>query len=242
MYGRVHERIGCSVCNARAYHSIVLHCKHSMNIAQCVTMKCKLRLSCPPHLLGPGQVAAQHIMAQHSTAQQGTAWHGTAQHGTAWHSMVCTSLRVHCLLQAFKDGDIRFLICTDVAARGIDIAGLPFVINMTLPDRSEDYIHRVGRVGQPTSFIHPSVIKSSCSSVVWSLRGLLSSLTSLRHGRLMHAVSDAANTPVQKLSQQLLQKQNCQCRSCLGLWQLWQLVLTRSCNLGFLVPTGLGQA
>ena len=50
-------------------------------------------------------------------------------------------------LQAFKDGDIRFLICTDVAARGIDIAGLPYVVNMTLPDRSEDYIHRVGRVG-----------------------------------------------------------------------------------------------
>ena len=51
-------------------------------------------------------------------------------------------------LQAFKDGDIRFLICTDVAARGIDISGLPYLINMTLPDRSEDYIHRVGRVGQ----------------------------------------------------------------------------------------------
>lgn len=33
--------------------------------------------------------------------------------------------------QGFKDGDVRFLICTDVAARGIDISGLPFVINMT---------------------------------------------------------------------------------------------------------------
>eukprot|EP00879_Flechtneria_rotunda_P016993 GHRR01017789.1.p1 GENE.GHRR01017789.1~~GHRR01017789.1.p1 ORF type:complete len:516 (+),score=173.42 GHRR01017789.1:811-2358(+) len=51
-------------------------------------------------------------------------------------------------LQAFKDGDVRFLICTDVAARGIDIIGLPYVINMTLPDKSEDYIHRVGRVGR----------------------------------------------------------------------------------------------
>ncbi|GAB4816240.1 hypothetical protein N2152v2_003286 [Parachlorella kessleri] len=51
-------------------------------------------------------------------------------------------------LQAFKDGDVRFLICTDVAARGIDIQGLPYVINLTLPDRSEDYIHRVGRVGR----------------------------------------------------------------------------------------------
>jgi len=59
------------------------------------------------------------------------------------------------LVQAFKDGDIRFLICTDVAARGIDIAGLPYVINMTLPDRSEDYIHRVGRVGElPCLHIH----------------------------------------------------------------------------------------
>ena len=51
-------------------------------------------------------------------------------------------------MQAFKDGDIRFLICTDVAARGIDISGLPYLINMTLPDRKEDYIHRVGRVGE----------------------------------------------------------------------------------------------
>ena len=51
--------------------------------------------------------------------------------------------------QAFKSGDVRFLIATDVAARGIDIAGLPYMVNMTLPDRDEDYIHRVGRVGMP---------------------------------------------------------------------------------------------
>jgi ATP-dependent RNA helicase DDX1 len=51
-------------------------------------------------------------------------------------------------LQAFKDGDVRFLICTDVAARGIDIKNLPYVINMTLPDEPESYIHRVGRVGR----------------------------------------------------------------------------------------------
>jgi len=51
-------------------------------------------------------------------------------------------------LKAFKEGDVRFLICTDVAARGIDIQGLPYVINMTLPDAAENYIHRVGRVGR----------------------------------------------------------------------------------------------
>lgn len=51
-------------------------------------------------------------------------------------------------LAAFKAGEVRFLICTDVASRGIDIAGLPYLINMTLPDQSENYIHRVGRVGR----------------------------------------------------------------------------------------------
>lgn len=51
-------------------------------------------------------------------------------------------------LQAFKDGYVRFLICTDVAARGVDIKGLPFVVNMTLPDEPQNYIHRIGRVGR----------------------------------------------------------------------------------------------
>jgi superfamily II DNA/RNA helicase len=36
----------------------------------------------------------------------------------------------------------RFLICTDVAARGIDIGGLPFMINYTLPDDKSNYVHR----------------------------------------------------------------------------------------------------
>lgn len=51
-------------------------------------------------------------------------------------------------LEAFKEGYVRILIATDVAARGIDIANLPFVINMTLPDEAENYIHRIGRVGR----------------------------------------------------------------------------------------------
>jgi len=51
-------------------------------------------------------------------------------------------------LQAFKDGDVRFLIATDVAARGIDISGLPYVVNVTLPDSAANYIHRIGRVGR----------------------------------------------------------------------------------------------
>lgn len=51
-------------------------------------------------------------------------------------------------MQAFKDGHVRFLVCTDVAARGVDVKGLAYVVNMTLPDELENYIHRVGRVGR----------------------------------------------------------------------------------------------
>jgi len=43
---------------------------------------------------------------------------------------------------------VRFLVCTDVAARGIDNAELPFVIQTTLPDDIENYIHRIGRCGR----------------------------------------------------------------------------------------------
>ena len=51
-------------------------------------------------------------------------------------------------LAAFRDGDVRFLVCTDVAARGIDLKELPFVINLTLPDDPAQYYHRIGRVGR----------------------------------------------------------------------------------------------
>jgi ATP-dependent RNA helicase DDX1 len=51
-------------------------------------------------------------------------------------------------LQLFKEGEVRLLLCTDVASRGIDIDSLPYVINMTLPDEIDDYVHRIGRVGR----------------------------------------------------------------------------------------------
>uniref|UniRef100_A0A0N5A8A6 ATP-dependent RNA helicase n=1 Tax=Syphacia muris TaxID=451379 RepID=A0A0N5A8A6_9BILA len=50
--------------------------------------------------------------------------------------------------EAFKQKMVKFLICTDVAARGIDVRGVPFVINLTLPDEKTNYLHRIGRVGR----------------------------------------------------------------------------------------------
>jgi ATP-dependent RNA helicase DeaD len=47
-----------------------------------------------------------------------------------------------------KSGDLRFLVATDIAARGIDISFLPCVINYVLPESAESYVHRTGRTGR----------------------------------------------------------------------------------------------
>jgi len=51
-------------------------------------------------------------------------------------------------LAGFKSGDVRVLVATDIAARGLDIDQLPHVINFELPNVAEDYVHRIGRTGR----------------------------------------------------------------------------------------------
>ncbi|WP_338761632.1 DEAD/DEAH box helicase [Massilia sp. METH4] len=51
-------------------------------------------------------------------------------------------------LARFKEQDVQVLVATDVAARGLDIAGLPLVVNHDLPTVAEDYVHRIGRTGR----------------------------------------------------------------------------------------------
>jgi ATP-dependent RNA helicase DeaD len=52
------------------------------------------------------------------------------------------------LVQRFRDGKIRLVVATDIAARGLDVENLTHVINFDLPDNSETYIHRIGRTGR----------------------------------------------------------------------------------------------
>ncbi|MBC8519764.1 MAG: DEAD/DEAH box helicase [Gammaproteobacteria bacterium] len=51
-------------------------------------------------------------------------------------------------LAGFKRGDVRVLVATDIAARGLDIDQLPHVVNFELPNVPEDYVHRIGRTGR----------------------------------------------------------------------------------------------
>ena len=51
-------------------------------------------------------------------------------------------------LAAFKKRSVRILVATDIAARGLDIQDLPFVVNYELPNVPEDYVHRIGRTGR----------------------------------------------------------------------------------------------
>ena len=64
------------------------------------------------------------------------------------------------VLKEFKQGKEQMLIATDVSARGIDIPNVEYVVNYDLPDKTENYVHRVGRTGRGT---HKGVAISFCS-------------------------------------------------------------------------------
>ena len=64
-------------------------------------------------------------------------------------------------LQAFKDGRIRVLVATDIAARGIDVDGVTHVVNFDLPNVAEAYVHRIGRTARAG---HAGVAISFCDA------------------------------------------------------------------------------
>jgi ATP-dependent RNA helicase RhlE len=63
------------------------------------------------------------------------------------HSNRSQSQRLRAL-KDFKDGVVRVLVATDIAARGIDVDGISHVVNYDFPMHAEDYVHRIGRTGR----------------------------------------------------------------------------------------------
>ena len=69
---------------------------------------------------------------------------------TAMHADKSQAQRTEALEQ-FRSGEIRVLVATDIAQRGLDIAGISHVINYDVPAQPEDYVHRIGRTGRAAS-------------------------------------------------------------------------------------------
>jgi len=63
------------------------------------------------------------------------------------HGDMSQSLRTQ-IIKGFKNKDFNILVATDVAARGIDVSDLTHVINFSIPEEHENYIHRIGRTGR----------------------------------------------------------------------------------------------
>jgi ATP-dependent RNA helicase RhlE len=84
-------------------------------------------------------------------------------------------------LSDFKTGRVRVLVATDIAARGLDIARLPLVVNFDLPLVAEDYVHRVGRTGRA------------------GLDGRAVSLVSASDAGLLREIERIVKTPLERL-------------------------------------------
>ncbi len=78
-------------------------------------------------------------------------------------------------LSGFKSGKYRVLVATDIAARGIDVTGIELVVNYDLPEKADDYVHRIGRTGRAemngraVSFVLPEQVGQ-----VWEIERLIS--------------------------------------------------------------------
>ncbi len=91
----------------------------------------------------------------------------------AMHGNKSQSFRTR-TLAAFKNGEIRILVATDVAARGLDISSLPYVVNYDMPRTPEDYVHRIGRTGRAgVSGVAISLVSQAERSYLQAIETLL---------------------------------------------------------------------
>jgi ATP-independent RNA helicase DbpA len=85
------------------------------------------------------------------------------------------------VLAKFRNGSVRVLIATDVAARGIDVESLDLVVNYDLPPKPENYVHRIGRTGRAGK------------------RGIAVSYASPRESAKLKAIEELTGTPLSRV-------------------------------------------
>ncbi|MEI7927641.1 MAG: helicase-related protein, partial [Verrucomicrobiales bacterium] len=87
------------------------------------------------------------VATKYSTEHVADKLRAAGQHAAALHGDLSQGARTNALAN-FKAGTLQVLVATDLAARGLDIAGLPVVVNYDLPRSTDDYLHRIGRTGR----------------------------------------------------------------------------------------------
>jgi ATP-dependent RNA helicase RhlE len=101
------------------------------------------------HLIRSGRIDKALVFARtkHGTQRLAEQLERDGIRATAIHGDRSQGQRIKAL-DDFKDGSVDILVATEVAARGLDIDGLPHVVNFELPTVPEDYVHRIGRTGR----------------------------------------------------------------------------------------------
>jgi ATP-dependent RNA helicase RhlE len=129
----------------------------------------------------PASQALVFCKTKHGADRIGGLLEGTNVKTAVIHGRKSQSQRTRCLAD-FKAGRIRVLVATDIAARGLDVAQLPLVVNYDLPLVAEDYVHRVGRTGRA------GVPGNAVSLVTADEKPLLHEIQKLLSTPLEHAV------------------------------------------------------
>jgi|TARA_B110000977_G_C11090870_1_gene496862 ATP-dependent RNA helicase RhlE len=118
---------------------------------------------------------------------------------TAIHGNKSQSARTKALA-GFKDGQVRALVATDIAARGLDISQLPHVVNYDLPDVPEDYVHRIGRTGRAGS--SGEAISLVCADEIKQLSDIERLIGELLPRKLVDGFEPDHDVPESRLRQQ----------------------------------------
>lgn len=122
------------------------------------------------------------------------------------------------IMSNFKEGKLRYLVATDVAARGIDVEGMPLVVHMGIPTQMESYIHRSGRTGRAGSkgaSLALVSFKESRILLAWARRGGLkldwrgvptqAEIKELRTRRLVDKLKEKESPALLEVAQRMLE-------------------------------------
>jgi len=108
-------------------------------------------------------------------------------------------------LEDFKEGKVKVLVATDIAARGLDIEDLPHVVNFDLPHVAEDYVHRIGRTGRAGATGEAlSLVCAEDRPLLGAIERLINKKIEVRHAegfepeRRVHAAEPAAQERAQE--------------------------------------------